>query len=400
VPKADKYNYGIIKLGDGFYIGEDGATHFDSSKIKIEEIRKNGIKVEPVDKVVNLTISKSDFDLDNVDNTSDLDKPVSNATREAINALDTKLTDNTENLNNKILTLSNTVTTNKSSADSEILRLEGLIKGKEVAVAFPSYRDVVEDFNMAATNKYKVGQPVYVQTTKVPDLWVYSVENTHVDYLYSTDEAVTNSLTETGTVQIGYYKLAMMETKTTDVENAVTLNTVQTITGTKIFTGQIGILNGAEGEINYLKHINNNFLISSSDGENIINIDEQLKVFNFYNKPLALEEYVDYNFISFTEHQSLTAEQQEIARKNIGAGTGGGSGGTLVSVGGEPQTTWNADEKLDVQKASATGNTELRYDNGFYVYTTGDNKFRYNGSEVATKLDIETNIISALNTEV
>jgi hypothetical protein len=411
VPKADKYNYGIIKLGDGFYVDEDGNTNFDSSKIKIEEIQKNGIKIEPVNKVVNLVLSKSDFDLDQVDNTSDLNKPVSAATRDAINALDVKLTEsitthyeefeeNKETVNNKILTLTQTVTMNKSNADSEILRLEGLIKGKEQAVAFPTYKDVVDDMNMAATNKYPVGQPVYVQTINVPDLWVCSVENTHVDYLYSTDEEIINSLEETGTVQIGYYKLAMMETKTTDVTNAVTLDSVQTITGTKIFTTQIGILNGAEGEINYIKHINNNLLISSSDGDNILNIDEQLRSIKFYNKPIALEEYVDNNFISFVKTQNLTESQKEIARNNIGAGTGGGAGGTTVYVAGEVQTTWSADSKLDVQNATSTGNTELRYDNGFYVYTTGDNKFKYNGSEVATKLDIETNIIAALNTEV
>lgn len=77
------------------------------------------------------------------------------------------------------------------------------------------------------------------------------------------------------------------------ISNTVSLSEIQTITGIKTFTEQIGILNGGDGDINYIKHINNNFLVSSSDGENIINIDEQLKTFNFYNKPLALEEYVD-----------------------------------------------------------------------------------------------------------
>ena len=52
---------------------------------------------------------------------------------------------------------------------------------------------------------------------------------------------------------------------------------------------------------------------------------QQLKKFYFYNKPIALEEYADNNFISYTEEQELSDSQKEIARKNIGAGTGGGS---------------------------------------------------------------------------
>jgi hypothetical protein len=45
----------------------------------IEKIQKNGIDIDIINKIVNLTLTKNDVGLDNVDNTSDIDKPLSNA---------------------------------------------------------------------------------------------------------------------------------------------------------------------------------------------------------------------------------------------------------------------------------------------------------------------------------
>lgn len=156
-----------------------------------------------------------------------------------------------------------------------------------------------------------------------------------------TEQTITGNKDFTGKLTINGVDVATKE----DDSNLVTLDTDQNITGTKVFTEQIGILNGSEGEINYIKHINNNFLISSSDGENIINIDEQLKTFNFYNKPLAKEEYVSDNYISYTTQQTLTEAQKQIARNNIGAGTGGGASVDLSNY-----VTLNGDQTITGEK--------------------------------------------------
>ena len=50
----------------------------------IEKIQKNGVDLKIINKVVNLILSKNYIGLNNVDNTSDLDKPLSNAAKEAI----------------------------------------------------------------------------------------------------------------------------------------------------------------------------------------------------------------------------------------------------------------------------------------------------------------------------
>jgi hypothetical protein len=156
-----------------------------------------------------------------------------------------------------------------------------------------------------------------------------------------TEQTITGNKDFTGKLTINGVDVATKE----DDSKLVTLDTDQNITGTKVFTEQIGILNGPEGEINYIKHINNNFLISSSDGENIINIDEQLKTFNFYNKPLAKEEYVSDNYISYTTQQTLTEAQKQIARNNIGAGTGGGASVDLSNY-----VTLNGDQTITGEK--------------------------------------------------
>lgn len=49
----------------------------------------NPLQVNSVNgKTGEITLTKSDVNLSNVDNTSDLDKPISNAVQEAINNLD------------------------------------------------------------------------------------------------------------------------------------------------------------------------------------------------------------------------------------------------------------------------------------------------------------------------
>lgn len=421
VPLASKESHGIVKIGDGLNITKSGVLSVDSTILDDVSTVKNSVDVisnnlSDLSDVVVLHIN--DFDnphrvtkeqvgLGNVDNTSDINKPISTATQK------------------------------------ELDRIESRISNSDNVESFDNYSTMVDNLNKADSNKYSVGQSIYIRTLDVPDVWIYDVKDVPVEYVYTDDAVISDTLNTTGTIQIGYYVIAALETGKIDLGEYVTLDTKQTISGDKNFTGdlringvdvvtvtdingvtleslnfqpidgkimyannkvyyqgefsyttknssvpvaidgtivlpiigdgvtissdnntliikaeipeidtsnlvtldgyetitgvktfteQIGILNGSDGDINYIKHINNNFLISSSDGDNIINIDEQLKVFNFYNKPLALEEYVDTNFISYNVSQTLTDEQKEIARNNIGAGTGGGTASGVYLV--------------------------------------------------------------------
>ena len=508
VPRADKYTYGTVKIGDGLLINsETGAVDFDRSEIKILEIKKNGVKIDPVNKVVNITIDKADVGLSLVDNTSDASKPVSILQEQRIQEIKNGLMDDIMNVHDelvdykvevegllsdaadvvdaKLLVINNTITQNKSSTDTELLRINNILKGKEQSLAYANYQEVVNVFNAAATNAYNVGQTIYVQSPNVPDLWVYSVENTHVDFAYVGDAEIIESLSEDGFVQFGYYKLAMMETKTTEVANAVTLNTAQTITGNKSFTGrllwsgqlsydtwkfdcdsgqmtleyynrqtnrrttmymnQLGATfgghdrNGTYSAIRYTVSDNLVNLIGNvkKDGKTIALLEDinaaqingliddsttivhvlsnnklKFELDNSITNKLAKALVVPMSAPSKTELVAVNSSNSQtyieigeglllengVLKATGGGQSGGGQSGTAVTVGGVTQTTWNADLKLD--KQNATGTAQLKYDNGFAITTTNGDAFRYNGYEVATKYDIETNIISALNTEV
>lgn len=86
VPLATKNTYGSVKIGDGLNI-DNGVISFDKSEVTILSISLNG---EPLtidsDKNVDIELSKNDVGLDQVDNTSDMDKPISTAQQTALNS--------------------------------------------------------------------------------------------------------------------------------------------------------------------------------------------------------------------------------------------------------------------------------------------------------------------------
>lgn len=85
VPLATKNTYGSVKIGDGLNI-DNGVISFDESEVTILSISLNG---EPLtideDKNVDIALTKNDVGLDQVDNTSDMDKPISTAQQDALN---------------------------------------------------------------------------------------------------------------------------------------------------------------------------------------------------------------------------------------------------------------------------------------------------------------------------
>ena len=85
LPDATRTRKGVVKVGSGLNI-ESGEISLDESYIKVNEIHLNGNKVEPDEqKRVFLEVDKTTVGLGNVDNTSDLNKPVSTATQTELN---------------------------------------------------------------------------------------------------------------------------------------------------------------------------------------------------------------------------------------------------------------------------------------------------------------------------
>ena len=107
-----------------------------------------------------------------------------------------------------------------SAVETTANTAKSIAEGRARAVSFESYSALVTALNAAANTDYKVGDNIFIQAKEVPDLWVYSVESTTSSYSYTTDDALISAL-EAGAVQIGYYKIAAMETGKVDLTGYV-----------------------------------------------------------------------------------------------------------------------------------------------------------------------------------
>lgn len=94
-----------------------------------------------------------------------------------------------------------------------------IAKGRNQSLAYNNYSEMITALNGMSADELRRGQNIYIGTVGVPDLWVYSVETGSVNYSYVNDETIVNSLGTDTTIQVGYYKLAQLETQKADITN-------------------------------------------------------------------------------------------------------------------------------------------------------------------------------------
>jgi hypothetical protein len=98
-----------------------------------------------------------------------------------------------------------------------INEVNSIAKGANQALSFNDYQSVIAAMLVSGLN---AGQNLYVDTLDVPDLWVKVVETASVPYTYVSDnQFITDILAGT---QIGYYRLALLETQKVDLTNYYT----------------------------------------------------------------------------------------------------------------------------------------------------------------------------------
>ena len=117
------------------------------------------------------------------------------------------------NMDNKFDTLSSEFDTLSDDVDT----VEAIAKGRNQALAYTSYSEMVTALNSMGSDELNRGQNIYIGAVGVPDLWVYSVETENAEYTYVDDDTFVESLNKDVTVQVGYYKLAQLETQKVDV---------------------------------------------------------------------------------------------------------------------------------------------------------------------------------------
>lgn len=116
----------------------------------------------------------------------------------------------------------NTLTTTNKTVPTAINEVNSIAKGANQALSYSNYQAMITAFNSLDDDVYNVGQNVMIVTLEVPDLWISGIESTSSTYIYTTDSAIVSDLQITGYIQVGYYKLSMLETQKVDLTNYVT----------------------------------------------------------------------------------------------------------------------------------------------------------------------------------
>lgn len=102
--------------------------------------------------------------------------------------------------------------------------LKKLINAIPRAQGYQSIETMITELNSLDSTAKTVGSNLLIQTLGVPDFWIFSIESTNVPYTYTTDEAFIEDVTTNGSVQVGYYKVSILESLKVDLTNYATLD--------------------------------------------------------------------------------------------------------------------------------------------------------------------------------
>ena len=105
----------------------------------------------------------------------------------------------------------------ENNIDSKVDELDSIARVATKALAYNSYSEMITALNGMGSDELNRGQNIYIGALGVPDLWVYGVEESNVEYTYVDDDTFVESLNRDVTVQVGYFKLAQLETQKVDV---------------------------------------------------------------------------------------------------------------------------------------------------------------------------------------
>lgn len=122
-----------------------------------------------------------------------------------------------EQLLTRQINFENEIDSKVDTLETDVETLDAIAKGRNQALAYTSYSEMITALNGMSSDELMRGQNIYIGVVGVPDLWVYGVETDNVEYTYVDDETFVESLNRDVTVQVGYFKLAQLETQKVDV---------------------------------------------------------------------------------------------------------------------------------------------------------------------------------------
>lgn len=188
MPLATTQNPGVVKIGAGLSVDSKGLLTFDKNEIKILQIAKNGTVIEPDEnKLVNIELNKTDVGLNLVDNTADIDKPVSRLQQVALDDKQNKTDTGLITLNKTVVGSINEVFGNfKNYATVKYVDdLWGKLSiGGNIALVFDTEYEFTtwlegsfEREDGVLPKNLKIGDVILIKEENVPDYWCSSISS-------------------------------------------------------------------------------------------------------------------------------------------------------------------------------------------------------------------------------
>lgn len=196
---------------------------------KVDDVQVNGSSVIS-NKIANIVVATVKFG-DTTQSVADLDLTQDEVTlhKVARTGLYTDLIGSFSVVDN----LESSSTTDALSAKQGSV-LANMVQNVSFAESYPTISSMVTALNSASNTELKVGMNLFIQALNVPDFWVYSVESTSVSYTYTTDQAFIDAINTSGSVQVGYYKVSMLETEKVDLSDYYTKAETDNLLSNKI----------------------------------------------------------------------------------------------------------------------------------------------------------------------
>ena len=113
-------------------------------------------------------------------------------------------------------TSANTAETSAAAAAISANEAKAIAEGRSRSRGYDTLALAIAAINSAANTDYSIGDSFYIRETgvDVPDIWVSNTYAENVQYTFTTSEAFNNALVADGFVQVGFYKIAKLETGT------------------------------------------------------------------------------------------------------------------------------------------------------------------------------------------
>ena len=286
--------------------------------------------------------------------------------------------------------------------------LKKLINGIPRAQGYQSIEAMINSLNILDATAKSVGSNLLIQTLGVPDFWIFSVESTNVPYTYTTDEAFIEDVNTNGSVQVGYYKVSILESLKVDLTNYATLDDLDnyllltggTLSGNLNVGSKVTISTGGEVKGAILKTTEVSDLNNTPSKYAVIDTDGTIK-----SRTLQ-ETQEDLNIVVKTSENADKTASSMIVHEN-GTITLGAinssledwvsdgtdileSSGLIIGTGGVHILAGETDGSPNSQILTSKLGVTLTYgnDNSYSTISISDKAY-YNNKEIATVDQLE-----------